>query len=68
MDTAHQRKINALIPEAEKIAIQGINKLKSKFEIRPGIDGRTYRHCFRTELFHGAMNKLAFQAGLRPWN
>jgi hypothetical protein len=67
LDRAYEQKINALIPQADKEAIKQANALENKFEIRPGIDGRTRRHCFRSEFFHKIMNLLAFEAGLRNW-
>jgi hypothetical protein len=67
LDYAYERKINDLIPQAEKEAIKQANALENKFEIRAGVSGRTYRHCFRSEFFHKIMNRSAFNAGLRSW-
>jgi hypothetical protein len=67
LNRAYERKINALISRANKESIKQANALKNKFEIRSGVGGRTYRHCFRSEFFHKIMNRLAFDAGLRSW-
>ena len=66
-DIAYERKINDLIPQAEREANKKLKNLIEKFEIRIGNGGRKYRHCFRSEFFHKAMNKLAFTSGLRSW-
>jgi hypothetical protein len=67
LSRTYKRKINDLIPRANEESIRQANALENKFEIRNGIGGGTYRHCFRSEFFHKIMNRLAFEAGLRSW-
>jgi len=60
------RKIDALIPTAEAEALEKIKSLKSSYSIETGVDGKPYKYCFFTKFFHKAMNRLAFEEGLRP--
>ena len=68
----YEEEINALIPQAEKEALERIAGRAKKSEKRPGVgkfpSGKPipYSHCFFTEYFHKAMNRLAHEAGLRP--
>ena len=70
------RKIDALIPAAEAEALmllsiwlytsEKIKSLKSSYSIEKGVDGKPYKYCLFTKYFHKAMNRLAFEEGLRP--
>ena len=63
--TDHERSIEDLMPQAEKEAKAKVSKLGKSSEVRPGVDGRTYNHCFFTEFFHLAMTRLAIERGIR---
>lgn len=63
--TDYKRRINKLIPEAEEIAEKEARKHYRRFELRDGVRGSVYTHCFKSELFHAAMDRLAKEAGLR---
>lgn len=60
-------KINELIPKAVSIANRELDIRGVGGERRIGVDGQMYIHDVFSELFHKAMNKLAFEMGLRPW-
>lgn len=64
---AYEEKINSLIPAADEIAKLAMEQLGRVAEKRAGAGGTTRLHCFKTEFFHRAMNKLAYDAGLRGW-
>lgn len=61
----YERDINELIPAAEKEATQKVSLLGKESEVRPGVDGLPYKWSFWTEIYHAAMNRMAFEAGLR---
>ncbi len=63
----HEKKINALIPEAVRIADEMVELLPmhERSEIRVGKNDVVYRHNFWTEYFHTTMDKLTRKAGLR---
>jgi len=63
--TQHEQNIESLFKLAEKEAILKITNIGKLGEIRPGAGGRTYFHCFKTEFFHKAMNRLAVENGFR---
>ena len=66
----YEAQINALIPLAESMAdarIKGMRKTHEKRsgKYREGNNGTEYIHCFWSQYFHEAMNKLAQERGLR---
>lgn len=63
----YEKAVDALIPKAAKEARLKVVNLGIASEKRPGFDGRTYNHCFFTEFFHKAMNRLTIKAGLRQF-
>jgi hypothetical protein len=63
--TKYEQDINSLIPIAEKEAKAKAKEFGKLNELKPGVDGRTYFHCFFSEFFHQAMNRLAFESGFR---
>lgn len=65
LNPEHIKKINALIPLAEKEARQKLKTKQNKTESRIGAYGKLYDHYFYSEFFHNAMNRLAIKAGLR---
>ena len=68
----YEEEIDALIPQAEKEALGRLVGESKKSEKRPGVgklpSGKPilYSHCFFTQYFHESMNRLAYEAGLRP--
>jgi len=66
-DLEYERSINLLIPMAMREAFLRKDALGKKFERRQGADHRKYNHCFITQFFHEAMNRLAIEAGLRTF-
>ena len=62
---SHEREVDSLIPKAIKAADRKLKKLPNKHEKRTGSDGTPYKHCFWTEFYHEAMNRLTRKAGLR---
>jgi len=64
-DEKYVKLRTALIPEAERLANLRLRMKKTKFELRPGADGRYYRHCFWSQYFHEAMDSLVSQYSLR---
>jgi len=65
--TLHEINIESLIPAAEKEAWLRVGNFGTRSEVRPGVDGRTYNHCFFTEFFHKAMTRLAIENGFRAF-
>lgn len=65
MRTDIELQINSLIPRAEKMARKKVDRTGKGYESRIGVDGREYRHCFWSQYFHEAMNKLTKQHGVR---
>lgn len=65
IDTTHAIKVNQFIPIAEQQADAIVAKSGLFQEIRTGKGGVSYNHCFWSEAFHKAMNKLTSDAGLR---
>ena len=65
--TAQEIMMEELIPQAEVIAEKKLKKLKNKYESRPDGRGGKYSHCFKSEFFHKAINRLAYSAGLRNY-
>ncbi len=65
MDMEHIDKINAFTSSAEKEATGKMRCLSLPSAPRDGRDGKTYNHCFFTQFFHSAMNRMASDAGLR---
>ena len=65
--TDYERNIEDLIPQAEKEARLKVTNLGIGSELRPGVDGRTYNHCFFTEFYHKSMTRLAIEKGLRSF-
>ena len=65
--SAHEKAINGLIPSAESEADEKVKQLGKRVEVRHGSDGKPYNHCFWTEFFHKAMNRMAYAAGLRTF-
>ncbi len=61
----HEKRINSLIPVAEKEAIMNVKLLGKESEMRPGVDGKPFNWDFWTEFYHAAMNRMAIEAGLR---
>ena len=66
-DSDYNAAINALIPEAEKIARQRVREIGKAWNPRKGRDGNLYRMDYWTREFHNAMNELASDRGLRSW-
>ncbi len=65
--TDHERSIEDLIPQAEKEARFRVVNTGIVSALRPGIDGRTYNHCFFAQYFHEAMTRLAIEKGFRSF-
>ena len=65
--TDYERNIEDLIPQAEKEAMLRVVNTGIVSVARPGIDGRTYNHCFFTQFFHEAMTRLAIEKGIRAF-
>lgn len=66
-DKRYEKQINKLIPAAVKDANESVRGIGKQSEMRTSVDGRWLRvHCFFTEYFHKAMNRMAREAGLRP--
>lgn len=63
----HEQNIESLFNAAEKEATLKVTNIGKAGELRPGSGGRTYFHCFRTEFFHKAMNRLAVEGGFRSF-
>ena len=64
--TEYEEQINALIPEASRLATEKLRKSKKdRFILRPGADGKPFKWCRWSEFFHESMCKLARDAGLR---
>ena len=62
----HIEAINAFIPAAEAEALNKVLDTGVRYEIRRGVDGKkTHKHCFKTQYFHEAMNRMTRRAGLR---
>jgi len=61
----HVTKIDALIPQAEKVARGKVKALGKTSELRPGKNEKDYKHCFFSEFFHIEMTRLTIEAGLR---
>jgi len=68
-DIEYERQIDALIPKAMKEAHQKRAALGQTYERRAshGSAQGKYNHCFLTQFFHEAMNRLAREAGLRAF-
>ena len=64
-NSEYVESINSLIPEASRIAYKRVGKLKNKFKVVPGKDGRNFNFCRWTQFFHEAMAELTSEAGLR---
>jgi hypothetical protein len=60
----HEKKINELIPLAEKFATEKVNETGIESEERMGRGGVMIWN-FWTEYFHAEMNRLAISRGLR---
>jgi plasmid maintenance system killer protein len=67
----YEKKINKLIPKAEAEAKAMCKKTGKRFEQRQSDPENKWsakiQHCFETEYFHKAINRLAFKAGLRSY-
>lgn len=63
--TQYERDVEFFIPYAEIEAIKKVEALGVDGEQRCGVDGRTYNHCFKSEFFHQAMNRMTKEAGIR---
>jgi len=63
----YEKQINSLIPKAVKEANQKIAETGKRYEIRPGVGGEAYNHCFWTEYFHAAMKRMAIEQGYRSF-
>ena len=63
----YERSIEDLMPQAEKEAMLKVINIGRFSEVRPGIDGKTYNHCFFTEFFHESMTRLATEKGFRSF-
>lgn len=63
----HEQNIGSLFKLAEHEAILKVTNIGKAGELRRGKGGRTYFHCFKTEFFHKAMNRLAVENGYRPF-
>ena len=63
----YERNIEDLMPLAEKEARLKVANMGRSSETRPGIDGKTYNHCFFTEFFHESMTRLAIEKGFRAF-
>uniref|UniRef100_A0A6M3JKS9 Uncharacterized protein n=1 Tax=viral metagenome TaxID=1070528 RepID=A0A6M3JKS9_9ZZZZ len=61
----YSESIDALIPEAEKIANERVRQIGKKWNPRKGTDGKIYRFDYFSREFHNAMNELAKAKGLR---
>lgn len=61
----YERSIEDLMPQAEKEARLKVVNTGIVSVVRPGVDGRTYNHCFFTEFFHESMTRLAIEKGFR---
>jgi hypothetical protein len=61
----YEESIDALIPEAEKIANERVRQIGKKWNPRKGPDGKIFRYDYFTFEFHKAMNRLAAEKGLR---
>ena len=67
----YRAELDKLIPIAQRVARERVKELGKIEEPRIGAGSpigavNTYHHCFFTEFFHAEMNKLAYEAGLRP--
>ena len=63
--TKYEKAIDALIPIAEKEAVEKVEAIGMLSEPRLGAEGKTYNHCFKTQFFHESMTRLAIEAGIR---
>lgn len=63
--TEYEKNINSLIPAAELEASEMVASLGISSESRNGANGQPYNHCFWTEFFHKAMNRMTLERGLR---
>jgi len=63
----YSEKIDDLIPEANKIALAQEKKHGKTYKTAMGVDGRPMKWHYYTQYFHEAMNKMAFERGIRPW-
>ena len=63
----YERAIEDLMPQAEDEARLKVTNIGRFRELRPGVDGRTYNHCFFTQFFHESMTRLAIESGLRKF-
>ncbi len=64
-DPVYEAAIDALIPEAEKIAKQRVEEIGKEWDLCIGIDGKKFRWNYQSAEFHKAMNRLAAEKGLR---
>ena len=65
-DRDHAKKIDRLINPALSEAGRKVKELGKTEEIRMNeTRGARYTHCFRTQFFHRAMNRMAKEKGLR---
>jgi len=74
-DKDYEKARNALIPEARQIANRRVKDLiyRAKkmgktiedFELRPGADGRPYKHFWSNEAYSKAMTELVEKHNLR---
>ena len=74
LDNDHTKTIDTLIPQAELEATKMVADLGEDYETRKRVIGKNksgedaftkYKHCFFTEFFHEAMNRLTKERGLR---
>lgn len=65
VELTYEQQINALIPEASKLADVRTKALPYKTEWRTGLGSILYNWDYWTQFFHEEMNKLAREAGLR---
>jgi hypothetical protein len=61
----YQRQVDDLVPEAWINALNLVRIKGKTHELRKGVDGSTYHHCFTSQFFHIEMARLTREAGLR---
>ncbi len=64
MDDDQVYAVNRFIPIAQDMADKQVQKVGKISEKRKGPNGY-YTHCFWTEYFYAAMNRLTSDAGIR---
>ncbi len=64
IERTHEDRVNYFVKIAEARTDQKIKSME-KTSLETGIDGKPYRICNWSRLFHREMNKLTSDAGLR---